>query len=739
MPEAQVGFGFLIYSLAFSGIHAILLSRSGVEVLAAVASPTGTAKAIVGETVFAMCGAAFLRSFLRQPGGALVWIATLGPSIGYLLLAAAWWHAAASLRPYDGESAEALSASGLITSLTGIVAVTVTLAGLRREQHAVLCPRRQTAIRVGTLIVVTAGVALTAVMPGPFGLALGAPLAAFLGLSWLLLAMAGIVRLPSMLVRAGAPRKVVQASRWTAMIILAWFIVGLSANTHEVRTLPQTMASFAVAQRRTPTMEDAIRRWYEVHRDSNGQAAMVIVASAGGGARAAYWTAAVLSKLDSVPGFREHLFALSSVSGGSLGAIAFNAALASERVGSKRCAGGLMGVCLRAFIARDFLGPLLTGWLFSDVLRIFLPFLPIDDRAAALENAWEVAWRDAFGDDMLSLDFVDLWATDADPIAAVTPKMSAPPWPALAVNGTSLKTGTRIVTSNLLTWPEPGIIRAIPPAGNPVRFIRMRASTVANTSARFPVLEPPGMIVPRIRLYQGQLYFIEEELPSGIKLVPGYGDYVVDGGYFDNFGAASVLDVLRKVSDFNCELGTRPRPTGPCAPQNGRDPAGILPRIFPIVVQITSDPEIKRAFMSTYTCMDEPQAPFSPTLPVAAVPAFTEVLAPLLTLYELRSTNGLFYAQELAARPDVAGYFHFGLGEAISTDPSPGTRVPVPTLNWVLSPSSREQIDARLTQCYDLQAAPLESIISEPRRAAEIYRERDSVAVRDSNRPKPAH
>src|SRR5258706_3224485 len=56
-----------------------------------------------------------------------------------------------------------------------------------------------------------------------------------------------------------------------------------------------------------------------------------IVATEGGGIRAAYWTASVLTALqDQAPQFSDHLFAISSVSGGSLGATVFTALVADK-------------------------------------------------------------------------------------------------------------------------------------------------------------------------------------------------------------------------------------------------------------------------------------------------------------------------------------------------------------------------------------------------------------------------
>ena len=62
-----------------------------------------------------------------------------------------------------------------------------------------------------------------------------------------------------------------------------------------------------------------------------GPVPMLVVATAGGGIRAAYWTATIFERLEAdfkdQGGVRPYLFAISGVSGGSVGATAFDAAV----------------------------------------------------------------------------------------------------------------------------------------------------------------------------------------------------------------------------------------------------------------------------------------------------------------------------------------------------------------------------------------------------------------------------
>src|SRR6516165_6005819 len=94
---------------------------------------------------------------------------------------------------------------------------------------------------------------------------------------------------------------------------------------------------------------------------------MLIVATAGGGIRAAYWTATVLEKLardfEKEGGVRPYLFAISGVSGGSVGATAFDAALA-QRDENQCAAGDATCPLATTFLTADFLAPALASLFF---------------------------------------------------------------------------------------------------------------------------------------------------------------------------------------------------------------------------------------------------------------------------------------------------------------------------------------------------------------------------------------
>lgn len=246
---------------------------------------------------------------------------------------------------------------------------------------------------------------------------------------------------------------------------------------------------------------------------------VVLVAAEGGGIRAAYWTAAVLGKLeDEVPGFSCHVFALSGVSGGNLGSAVY-AALQADQVdaGQPVCPGGSGEVGTGSLqqaagevLSQDFLAPTLAGMLFPDLAQRFLPISVLPDRADYLERSWEEGWRrgsrsDAMGSDRFEEDFRDLWSCEKNELV-----------PSLFFNATWVS-GGRLVASNLR--PDDSFVAVddiVEILGRPVRL-----STAVHLSARFPYVSPA------VSLWHD-----------------GQRRSIVDGGFFENSGTLTAAEIL---------------------------------------------------------------------------------------------------------------------------------------------------------------------------------------------------
>ena len=102
---------------------------------------------------------------------------------------------------------------------------------------------------------------------------------------------------------------------------------------------------------------------------------------------------------------RPYLFAISGVSGGSVGATAFEAAL--TRRDENQCKASKEGdqKCPRAtdFLKEDFLAPALASLVFQDAPSSFLPDFGQGDRGTALEKSFERASNDLLARPFLNL------------------------------------------------------------------------------------------------------------------------------------------------------------------------------------------------------------------------------------------------------------------------------------------------------------------------------------------------
>jgi hypothetical protein len=291
---------------------------------------------------------------------------------------------------------------------------------------------------------------------------------------------------------------------------------------------------------------------------------LVLVASSGGGIRAAVWTAYVLDRTlgypevdeargptDSPPEcssgppgsirpstYSHWVFGMSGVSGGTLGVAAYLSQLSlspSQRTPAVTRDSGTEG-WIEQRLGEDFLAPSLGWMLFAESAWSLLRFGGDLDRGRVLERAWERPWPAGIG---MRKGLFDLRA-------------SHPKLPLLIANGTSVETGCRLQTSvlNASERPEgaPAAECLAPLLGtalgedalgatvDAVDFLcngqDLKLSTVALLSARFPIVSPAGHLAQC------------EELGNS----PRPETSVVDGGYLENSGAGTALDLWASLA-----------------------------------------------------------------------------------------------------------------------------------------------------------------------------------------------
>jgi hypothetical protein len=442
-----------------------------------------------------------------------------------------------------------------------------------------------------------------------------------------------------------------------------------------------------------PTVAEAARAWYRqaAAKSPEGEPVpMLVIATAGGGLRAAYWTATILEQLEhelTPEVFRRHLFAISGVSGGSVGATAYAAARATDSAGTAKPTD---------YLDEDFLAPAVAATAFIDGPSSLLPDFGQGDRGYALERAWERASTD----ERLARPFLSFFPSEQE-LEEAHPDVG---WrPALVLNATHQDTGRRVITSHLQverhvfldSFDVHDLLQA-----------DMPASAAAHNSARFTYVSPAGKLVPR---------------SSGGGPSRNVG-FLLDGGYFENFGALTALQLVREAR----------RAIGP-------------DKVRPVILQISSDPSLTardRARLDREEvplCNASEEAPFLPYQRgewqgwhwkqrdggswISSF--FNELTAPIAGIMASRVARGTLASQELAyticdgrrapATPNPPGPLRNVALSPPETDNPPEVNRPpefahlamcddeagavVPPLGWVLSSLIRDRFPSILEQC----------------------------------------
>lgn len=286
--------------------------------------------------------------------------------------------------------------------------------------------------------------------------------------------------------------------------LLVWAIVfSYFNNNHKLRTRKLS------AQPR-PDLETYFKTWMQSHDPSKP---IYLVATEGGGIRAAYWSSSILTGIqERNPEFKDQIFCLTGVSGGSLGnALSVGLLYQDETKYPRKIA--------QKILSDDFLSPV-TSWLvFPDILQKFLPFpVPSFDRARALEYSWEQSWENKIhhsGDaDFLRQGFLEQLDLNRHRL------------PVVIFNSTLAEKGNRAFISNIRTDST------VFYDGTDVFDVLQRdlpISTAIGASARFPFITPPATLLDAKGNVKGNL---------------------LDGGYYENTGVSTILEVYYKMREI---------------------------------------------------------------------------------------------------------------------------------------------------------------------------------------------
>jgi len=475
----------------------------------------------------------------------------------------------------------------------------------------------------------------------------------------LLLSAASWILFGTLLVHFSSAKKVPLVT----ILVMVAILFSFWNDNHAVRLVPDSQAT-SETKAATKTISDRQilgQRFRSWHEDKKGEP-IFLVAAEGGGIRAAYWTASVLAAIqDQNPEFARHLFAISGVSGGSLGGAVF-ASLVAENLerGKEALPCGTYVECTRAVLGRDFLSPAVGMLLGPDLVQRFLPFgVGQFDRSLGLERAWEAAWQEETGSRRFAEPFLDLWRGEHGLDV-----------PSLILNGTHVETGRRILTSNLVPTRTPGESPEFYDAYHMHDILNadLPLSTAAHNSARFTYVSPAGSLMTEV---------------DGEMVLRGH---VVDGGYFENSGATTVLEVL-KVLETLCDLDATGR-------------FGFLGQVA--LAAGTQSPSCRGDFHVIYIQNDPKSAPdykvkqFDPTLDAPPDSGLSETLSPIRALMRTRSARGSYAVKSLKAAVGRRNFRDFSLCDEMSVGENM-EKVPLP-LGWQLSDNSQQAMDRQLGQ-----------------------------------------
>jgi hypothetical protein len=286
-------------------------------------------------------------------------------------------------------------------------------------------------------------------------------------------------------------------------VVLAVVLFSFVNNNHSIRTIESSKIE-------RPDLESYFVNWVKSHPkfESNDTISVYLLAGQGGGLRSAYWVSSLLTYVqDSLPEFKDDVFCFSGVSGGSLGMAVSNELLNATNSKSNH------RVQAQKVLSKDFLSPV-TSWLvFTDILQKFIPFPIYDfDRAKALEFSWETSWNEEMNN---SNSFSDGFLKSKNPKNNHLPMM--------IFNATHAENGSRVLISNVKTTQDvfhdsQDLFDIV---GQDIPL-----STAVSISSRFPFLTPPARI-----------FSADNRL---------YGN-VVDGGYFENSGGTTLIELYIKL------------------------------------------------------------------------------------------------------------------------------------------------------------------------------------------------
>lgn len=406
---------------------------------------------------------------------------------------------------------------------------------------------------------------------------------------------------------------------------------------------------------------------------ADGKRPLVLVAVSGGASRAAYWGSAALARLQELGeqesvNFADSVFTISGTSGGALAASTFVAALDARRQAADAATCSPWKLA-RAFTGQDHLATPVGLMLYPDLVQRLLPVdFPGWDRSLGLEEVWQRDW-----DRQVALR-CPAKTPGTNPFAAPFTTFAGASargggWlPLLSLNTAALTRGQRVYQAHYRLHEADGI--DLLDGTLDLDLDNLSLAQAVHNSARFPYISPAGTVRLKTPHHDG------EQLDEGSTW-----DHLGDGGYVEASGALALLDVLRELEASGLLRECKP----------DEDCTQLLDRRRLRLVLLVNNP----ARADDWLCRDAPRGnnipPVDPGRRRATAMGLPELLAPPSGILASNEARALDSQLELIKRVG-------GCGRVAEL------RLPKfkdrrdPSMNWMLNASSREQIDAALTE-----------------------------------------
>jgi hypothetical protein len=477
----------------------------------------------------------------------------------------------------------------------------------------------------------------------------------------------------------------------------------------------------------------AFEEWYDArkHLTSGGQPLpLVIVAAEGGASRAATWLLSAMRLLDyrTDGRFGAHVFGISAVSGGALGAASYLLALRMHiedrttgdpaRIDPNhyKALWEMQGVrrMLWHMAGADLLAPSIATFFLNDTIApVWGPLWPFGgDRGLALERSFERHWSDPTGlrapNSLVAHGFLQIRnPTRAGDRARL---------PHLFLNGTERNSGRRSITSSIRFDPQDDwmaaedllSVMAMPRERVNTNITRADAQSLSqartqtdrmrNQSATAPILrEVRDVPLSTAVLNAARFPFIS---PAGQYWAGPAAQQLLDGGYFENYGARTALEIATAIERLR-------DPTRPVLPivviiSNDADGWMDLATAQEAGETISETSDDRLLVNRTIHCdwLPTPLTPSALARRGAGGSGLPQLVAPIAGLYATRGAHGqatlLALRREMCEPRTIGGtrpeepddrLFHIALPRA---RPIIGSRRPESSpMNWVLNPAAR--------------------------------------------------